>query len=81
MTDEAKARKNEYTKRYKKERCFTMCLSFNREAEKELIDYINSLPNKNGYIKALIRRDMAERRKKDGKNISSVFVDDLKGGR
>lgn len=64
MTEEAKTRKNEYTKRYKKERCFTMCLSFNREAEKELIDYINSLPNKNGYIKSLIRHDLAKKEKR-----------------
>ena len=64
MTDEAKARKNEYTKRYKKERCFTMCLSFNREAEKELIDYINSFSNKNGYLKSLVRHDMAKKEKR-----------------
>ena len=57
MTEEAKARKNEYTKRYKKDHVTTFCLTLNRETESDLIEFLSSIGNKSGYIKAMIRAD------------------------
>lgn len=57
--------KEEYNKAYKKKYCKAYCLSFSSLNEPELIEHLERQPNKNGYIKMLIRRDMAM--KKTGK--------------
>lgn len=64
MTDEAKARKNEYTKRYHKEKITTFCIAFNRESESDIIEYLSTIENKSGYIKKLIAADRAEKSRK-----------------
>ena len=61
MTDEAKARKNEYTKRYHKEKITTFCIAFNRESESDIIEYLSTIENKSGYIKKLIAADRARK--------------------
>lgn len=61
MTDEAKARKNEYTKRYHKEKITTFCIAFNRESESDMIEYLSTIENKSGYIKKLIAADRARK--------------------
>ena len=57
--------KKEYNKAYKKKYCKAYCLSFSSLNEHELIEHLERQHNKNGYIKTLIRRDMAM--KKTGK--------------
>lgn len=44
--------------RYEKKAIRKLILGFNRNTEPELLEYIESIPNKAGYIKRLIRQDM-----------------------
>lgn len=46
-----------YIKKFNKENYTTICLKFNNEKEKDLLDIIRSKENKQGYIKDLIRND------------------------
>ncbi len=48
------AAQKEYAKKYKK--CFQLACFSN--TEQDIIDKLNSVPNKSGYIKALIREDI-----------------------
>lgn len=56
--------KEEYNKAYKKKYYKAYCLSFSSLNEPELIEHLERQPNKNGYIKMLIRRDMKARERK-----------------
>lgn len=44
--------------KYKKDKTTQVCVRFYNATEGELLDYLQSLPNKQGYIKQLIREDM-----------------------
>lgn len=45
-------------KRYIKKTMRPVLVSFNRNTEPELVEWIENQPNKAGYIKQLIRADM-----------------------
>lgn len=45
------------TAKYRKEKMKSVTIAFSPN-ERDLLDYLNTLPNKAGYIKALIRADM-----------------------
>lgn len=47
--------------RYNKENTVQISLKLNRSTDAELIDSLNRVANKQGYIKELIRRDIAEK--------------------
>lgn len=47
--------------RYNKEKTTTMNIRFMKNTEQDLIDHLNAQPNKAGYIKSLIRADMAKK--------------------
>jgi hypothetical protein len=53
--------KSEYKaiKKYNKEKTKTMTIRFMLGTEADLLSFVNSKPNKAGYIKGLIRADMA----------------------
>lgn len=47
--------------RYNKENTVQISLKLNRSTDADLIDSLNRVTNKQGYIKELIRRDIAEK--------------------
>lgn len=47
--------------RYNKENTVQISLKLNRSTDADLIDSLNRIANKQGYIKELIRRDIAEK--------------------
>ena len=44
--------------KYLKEKTTSICIRFMQNTEADLLEYLNSMPNKAGYIKSLIRADM-----------------------
>lgn len=44
--------------KYLKEKTTSVCIRFMHNTEADLLEYLNSMPNKAGYIKSLIRADM-----------------------
>ena len=70
--DEARARKNDSQKNYEKKTGYAAQLKYGREktrrytisamtnTEQDIIQKLDSVENKNGYIKALIRADIAK---------------------
>ena len=47
--------------RYNKENTVQISLKLNRSTDADLIDSLNRIKNKQGYIKELIRRDIAKK--------------------
>lgn len=47
--------------RYNKEKTVQISLKLNRSTDADLIDSLNRVANKQGYIKELIRRDIANK--------------------
>lgn len=47
--------------RYNKENTVQISLKLNRSTDADLIDNLNRVTNKQGYIKELIRRDIAKK--------------------
>ena len=47
--------------KYNKENTVQISLKLNRTTDADLIDSLNRVTNKQGYIKELIRRDIAEK--------------------
>ena len=50
--------KKEYDIKYMKFNCKQFKLLLNNEKDKDIILFLESLPNRNAYLKSLIRRDM-----------------------
>lgn len=58
LTNKQKAYMVEYNKNNTRRIAFTL----NYNTEKDLIDYLESIPNKNAYLKALIKADIEKNR-------------------
>ncbi|HRF70769.1 MAG TPA: hypothetical protein PKV66_05000, partial [Candidatus Pelethenecus sp.] len=56
-----KENKLNYINDYEKENVKKITVRFNRNLEKDLIDFLETKDNKQGYIKQLIRDDMAKK--------------------
>ena len=52
-----------YSKKYMK----NVALPINTKTEQDIIEKLNSVPNKSGYIKQLIRADIAKEAKKQAR--------------
>ena len=50
--------KKKYNKNYMKNNCVRFVLLLNKNTDGDIIDYLQSVENKNAYIKKLIRNDM-----------------------
>lgn len=48
-------KESEYQVRYQKTKCYCLCLKLNKETDKDIIEILNSVSNKQGFIKELIR--------------------------
>lgn len=51
-------------RRYDKKNVVRVSVAFNRSTEPELVDYIESIGNKSGYIKDLLKAEMKKREDK-----------------
>ena len=51
-------------RRYDKKNVVRVSVAFNRSTEPELVDYIESIDNKSGYIKDLLKAEMKKREDK-----------------
>lgn len=54
LTNKAKA----YMVEYQKENCKRAVILLHKEHDKDIIDYLETIGNKNAYLKDLIRKDM-----------------------
>lgn len=63
MTDALRKAQKKY-----EEKCYKMCLRVNKEKEADIVAWIGCQSNANNRIKQLIRREIAESRKKLEKN-------------
>lgn len=53
-----KENKRNYALKYQKDFYATVVVHFNRKYDQDIIDHLNSQPNKNQYIKELVKQDM-----------------------
>ena len=53
--------KKEYDIRYQKLNCRQFKLLLHKEKDQDIISYLESKTNRNGYLKSLIRSDMKSR--------------------
>ena len=56
--------KKEYDADYEKEHTFRIFLKFNRKIDSDIYEWISTKKNRQGYIKKLIREDIARAAKK-----------------
>lgn len=54
--------KKDYDLEYYRTRCTVFKLLLNNEKDKDVILYLRSLPNVNGYLKGLIREEMEKKK-------------------
>lgn len=47
-----------YNAKWKKENIVNVAMQFNRNTEQELIDYLQTLPNKTGHIKDMLKKEI-----------------------
>ena len=59
-------KKYEYDRQYAKEKLRQIKFTLNKETDRAEIEWLEMQPNKQGYIKELIRKDMEE---KTGKSV------------
>lgn len=49
------------TKKYQLKNTKSICLSLSRKYDTDIIEFLETLPNKNSYLKELIRKDIPKR--------------------
>ena len=59
-TEEYKARKKAYVKRYQKETYTNISFKVRTKDDKDILDILNSVPNKSEFLKKLIRNSVAK---------------------
>lgn len=58
MTEEGKQKKFEYILKYQRKNYVSVTLKYRLKEDKDVLDYLDSLPNRSEYIKKLIADDM-----------------------
>ena len=48
------------TKKYREANCYALRVEINKKTESDIYEKLNSVENKAGYVKGLIRSDIAE---------------------
>lgn len=56
--DDKKVQKLQYNKEYDASNTIQIRLKLNKKTDADILDRLNAVPNKQGYIKGLIRSDM-----------------------
>ena len=49
------------TKKYQLKNTKSICLSLSKKYDMDIIEYLETLPNKNSYLKELIRKDILKK--------------------
>ncbi|MBO5681286.1 MAG: hypothetical protein J6T99_00940 [Oscillospiraceae bacterium] len=60
--DKAQFDKRKYDMQYAKENLQQIKFVLNKETDADILAWLNQQPNKAGYLKELIRRDMAQKK-------------------
>lgn len=58
LSEDAKKKQREYNYKYKKENCVQIAIRFSKLYEQDVLDKLDSVPNKRQYILNLIRKDI-----------------------
>lgn len=58
-----KTKKAEYDQKYAKENLRNIRLSLNKEHDADIIAWLDQQPNKQGYLKELVRKDIEQKNK------------------
>ena len=62
-TEEQKKRQHQkYNAVYDKENTTRLAIKLNTNTDRDILDFLTTIPNKQGYIKDLVRSDMAARK-------------------
>ena len=64
LTDEQKKAHNKATDRYDRANVVRLVMKLNKKTDADILEYLSGLDNKQGYIKKIIRRDIAEQTEK-----------------
>ena len=63
--EEQKKKQSQYISKWMSKNTFAVQIRINRNTEPDLVEFMETIPNKNEFIKGLIRKEMAK--KSDGK--------------
>lgn len=55
-----KMKQKQQIDQWQKEHIKRVVVKLNKESDKDILDYLGSLPNVQGYIKSLIRKDIEQ---------------------
>lgn len=55
-----KMKQKQQIDQWQKEHIKRVVVKLNKESDKDILDYLDSLPNVQGYIKSLIRKDIEQ---------------------
>lgn len=58
LSDNAKKNKREYTAKWTRENTYTFSFRLTKHIDGDLIDFIKKIPNKNAYIKSLLKEEL-----------------------
>jgi hypothetical protein len=71
--EERKEKHQQYNADYDKANTTRLAVKLNNSTDKDILNFLSTIPNKQGYIKDLIRSDMAARLSDDGQSLDSVL--------
>lgn len=63
MEEKSQKTQTYYSNQWKKKRQKSILLAFNKDADTEILEYLESVPNKTDYVRQLILADIAEEKK------------------
>lgn len=55
-----KMKQKQQIDQWQKEHIKRVVVKLNKESDKDILDYLDSLPNVQGYIKSLVRKDIEQ---------------------
>lgn len=58
--EEQKKKQSQYISKWMSKNTFAVQIRINRNTEQDLVKFMETVPNKNEFIKGLIRKEMAE---------------------
>lgn len=61
--------------KYNKEKTILVSIRLNKETDKDIIEILNSVDNKQGFIKGLIREDIKKRKPCNKKSVKCIFCE------
>lgn len=59
--EEQKKKQSQYISKWMSKNTFAVQIRINRNTEPDLVEFMETVPNKNEFIKGLIRKEMAKK--------------------